>query len=312
LLSGTRRKEQAPDAKGGLLRQIGNFGFLVLKDFTSILAMNRDQRAALLAALREIYDGSWTRHVGVDGGRALSWQGKLAILGGCTGTIDSYHAVIGCMGERFIFFRFRHDDDDEGSQAGKALDLVGKESAMRQALSEAMATFFAGLNIPKEPPDLCRADRERLIAFASLAARCRSAVERNGRTREIELIPDAEAPGRLALTLARLFSGLKIIDVSHLQAWELLIKVGLDCMPDLRRQVFEHLMKHHELRISTTYISETLGYPTITATRCLEDMAAHGIVIRHSGGRGKSHEWSISDWAFNLHQKATNAAASAG
>jgi hypothetical protein len=86
LLSGTRRKEKSPDAKGGLLREIGDFGFLILKDFTSILSMNRDVRGALLAALREIYDGAWTRHVGVDGGTKLPWAGKLAVLAGCTGT----------------------------------------------------------------------------------------------------------------------------------------------------------------------------------------------------------------------------------
>lgn len=63
LLSGTSKRETAKEAKGGLLREIGPFGVLLLKDFTSILSMNRDPRAALLAALREIYDGSWTRHV---------------------------------------------------------------------------------------------------------------------------------------------------------------------------------------------------------------------------------------------------------
>jgi len=42
LLSGTPTKEKAADARGGLLREIGAFGYLVLKDFTSILSMHRD------------------------------------------------------------------------------------------------------------------------------------------------------------------------------------------------------------------------------------------------------------------------------
>jgi hypothetical protein len=306
LLSGTRRKEKAPEAKGGLLRQIGPFGLLVLKDFTSILSMNRDVRAALLAALREIYDGSWTRHVGVDGGRELSWSGKLAIIAGCTGAIDSFHAVIGAMGERFVFYRFEHADGDEALQAHKALELVGKERQLRQELADAMARFFAGLTIPTSPPALDKPDRERLIALARLAARCRSAVERDGRTREIELIPDAEAPGRLALTLARLWAGLQCIGVAHDAAWTLLVKVAMDCMPDLRRQVFMYLLGHEGVRPSASDIALRLGYPTTTATRCLEDMAAHGVVIRHVSGRGKSHEWEMSDWAFALYQHVTN------
>jgi hypothetical protein len=44
--------------------------------------MSRELRASLLAALREIYDGAWTRHLGTDGGRKISWSGKLAFLGG--------------------------------------------------------------------------------------------------------------------------------------------------------------------------------------------------------------------------------------
>ena len=216
------------------------------------------------------------------------------------------------MGERFVFYRFVHDDADEAMQADKALDLIGQESAMRQALSEAMASFFEELTIPTHAPALDHHDRERLIALASLAARCRSAVERDGRSREIELIPDAEAPGRLALTLARLFAGLKIIGVERQPAWALLQKVALDCMTDLRRKVFEHLMQHYDAKLSTPEIAAALGYPTITANRSLEDMAAHGIVIRHTASQGKSHRWNISDWALNLYRTATNGASSAG
>ena len=76
LLSGTPRKDTASGASGGLLREIGEHGILVLKDFGSILSMHREARGAVLAALREIYDGSWTRLVGVDGGRRLHWEGR--------------------------------------------------------------------------------------------------------------------------------------------------------------------------------------------------------------------------------------------
>ena len=65
LLSGTPRKDTAAGASGGLLREIGSSGILVLKDFGSILSMHREQRANVLAALREIYDGSWHRDVGM-------------------------------------------------------------------------------------------------------------------------------------------------------------------------------------------------------------------------------------------------------
>jgi hypothetical protein len=53
LLSGTPRKDRDASATGGLLRVIGEFGVLSLKDFGSILSMRQDAKAELLAALRE-------------------------------------------------------------------------------------------------------------------------------------------------------------------------------------------------------------------------------------------------------------------
>src|SRR5262249_23591217 len=50
LLSGTPQGKRASEAKGGLLREIGDFGFIICKDFTSVLSMHRDARGSVLAA----------------------------------------------------------------------------------------------------------------------------------------------------------------------------------------------------------------------------------------------------------------------
>ena len=126
LLSGSPKREHAEGAKGGLLRQIGDFGIILCKDFGSVLSMHRDGRAQVLAALREVYDGSWTRHVGTDGGKTLHWEGKVGLIAGVTPTIDRHHAVMGAMGERFILFRLPEVDADE--QARRALEHAGRET----------------------------------------------------------------------------------------------------------------------------------------------------------------------------------------
>jgi hypothetical protein len=61
LLSATPRRERYKNATGGLLRKIGDHGVLVVKDFTSILSADRNTRASVLAAIREIYDGRWEK-----------------------------------------------------------------------------------------------------------------------------------------------------------------------------------------------------------------------------------------------------------
>jgi predicted ArsR family transcriptional regulator len=209
------------------------------------------------------------------------------------------------MGERFLLYRFDHTDADEAQQASKAIDLIGHEKEMRHALASAMKSFFQDLNIPRQPTSPNPDEKARLIALATISARCRSAVERNGHNREISLVPDHEAPGRLALTLMRLHSGLRIIGLGTDDAWTLCQKVGLDCMPRLRREVLLYLIEHaHTDCLKSSTIADDLGFPTTSVTRTLEDLAAHAIVTRKGGQQGKGHEWSISRWAFKLYLAA--------
>lgn len=295
LLSGSPGRERAKDANGGLLCSVGRFGIVVLKDFTSILSMNREQRGPLLAALREIHDGDWTRHIGVDGGRCLNWSGKCALIGGCTPSIDRHHGIMSSMGERFLFYRLPEVNADE--LAERALSHSGHQKVMRQELTETVSKFFEVLSIPQAPPDLVPAEREFLVRLSTLIVRCRSAVERDGYNREIELIPDAESPGRLASTLAQLLAGLKVIGSGPGDCHRLLLKTGLDCVPALRRRLIEVLAFKGAPALSTV-LAEHVGHPTVTAVRrALEDLAGHGITRRTSAGNGKADLWELSEWA---------------
>ena len=301
LLSGTAKKERDEAAKGGLLREIGAFGILVCKDFTSVLSMHNDPRSAMLAALREIYDGSWTRHVGVDGGRTLEWHGKLGVIAGCTSAIDSHHAVTALMGERFLYYRI--PDSDPELQGLQALRNAGKENRMRAELAEAVAGLFAGLELPDEMPDLDDRELARLVAFASLAARARSAVERDGRTREIELIPQSEAPARIAQALRRLLAGALAVGVPTAEAWDVVRTSAFDCIPPLRRAVIEWLIKNPQ-GASTPDIAVALDYPSVTVRRALEDLTGHGVTDRQGFQNGVPTFWTLSAWATRTHRVA--------
>lgn len=300
LLSGTAKRERDAEARGGLLRAIGDFGILVCKDFTSVLSMGRDARAELLGALREIYDGLWVRHVGVDGGRTLSWEGKIGLLAGCTAAIDSHRGVMAQMGERFLLYRL--PDVDARKQARKALDVSGRESEMRRELRAAVDGLFVGLHLPEQPPALTEAEAERLVALASLVARSRSAVERDGYSREIELILDPEAPARIVKALRRLYGGLVVIGVERAEAMELVVKTGLDCLPKIRRAVFDLLVGADEW-LETAKIATAINYPTQTTRRALEDLTVHTVVQRR-GEKGKADAWFLADWARAWYQEA--------
>jgi hypothetical protein len=291
LLSGTSKKEQASDAKGGLLRAVGNFGFILCKDFGSALNMQRDARAAVLAALREVYDGSWTRHVGTDGGKTLHWSGKVGLLAGCTQTIDRHHAVMGAMGERFVLYRLPAGDADE--QAHRSLAHAGQETRMRRELADAVTGLFVG-GLPAVAPELTADQRARMVTLATLAVRARSAVERDSYSREVELVPDAESPTRLVKVLARLLAGIHATGADPATAWRIVTKCALDSIPALRLAVIAHL--HTTGEQSTTTIAQAVRHPTQTTRRALEDLAAHSLVHRESQGKGRADTWELTEW----------------
>jgi hypothetical protein len=301
LLSGTPRKDHAQGASGGLLREVGDFGILVLKDFGSVLSQHRDTRAAVLAALRELFDGAWTRRLGTDGGKTLSWQGKLGLLCGCTPAIDTHHAVLAALGERFIWYRLAVDDAAE--QARRSLAHAGREREMRAELAEAVRGLFAGLDLTAEPLD--EDDRERLIALATLVVRCRSAVLRDSySSREIELVPDSEAPGRLVGVLGRLLVALRLIGVPDEEGWRVTVKAGLDSMPALRWRALGHLLDAPAAE-KTSDVAAACDLPSSTARRVLEDLAAHGVLERYPGGEGKADTWTAARWARERYRQAT-------
>jgi len=283
LLSGTSKRERARDARGGLLRVMGDFGIVVCKDFGSVLNMRNEDRASLLAALREVYDGSWTRHVGTDGGRMLHWSGKLGFIGGATPGIDRHHGVMASMGERLVFYR--RPDVDADKLADQALVHAGEEDVMRRELAEAVAGLFVD-GMPGEPAGLDGPERARLISLATLVARARSAVERDQYSREIELVPGSEAPTRLVKVLARLLAGLDAVGVGRDDAWRLVTEVALDSTPALRRALLDELAATEGER-PTGDLAEAVAHPTVTARRALEDLTAHHVVIRRRHGRAR-------------------------
>ncbi len=287
LLSGTSKRETAKGAKGGLLREIGDFGIIVCKDFTSVLSLHREARAEVLAALRETYDGSYVRHVGTDGGRSLAWSGRVGFVGGVTPTIDRHAAVMATMGERFLLFRM--PEVDRKTLTRKALGHARGAAKMRAELAGAVADLFESVNLEADSPDLTEVETDYLVELADFVTTARSPVERDGYKREIELIGGAEAPTRLALTLARLLGGLRCIGVPKADSWATIHKAGLDCIPAPRLAVLRAIEDGSET--STRDVAERVGYPTITARRTLEDLAAYRLVERGDFGGSKGDMW---------------------
>jgi hypothetical protein len=291
LLSATPKKDRAESATGGLLRQVGQHGMLVLKDFTSILSMSRDARAAVLAALREVYDGRWDRPYGADGGQVLTWQGHCGLLAGCTTAIDSAYSVLDKMGTRFIFIRLPSVNLNDIGHA--ALAHMGQEDKMRHELAGATAGLLANLPGAEYPVD--DEVRDKLVALACLASQSRSPVQRDYKG-EIELVLDAEAPTRIIKQLGQLWRAGGLLGLSREDTWEMVHRAGFDSISKLRGAILRHLGRHDVLR-TTTDIGHAVAHPTRSVRRALEDLTAHGVVTRKPAGQGRPDGWALSERA---------------
>lgn len=288
LLSATARKDRAEHAHGGLLRRIGGKGVLVLKDFTSILEMDRTARGQVLAALREVYDGRWDREVGAEGGQTLTWTGKCGLLAGCTTAIDRAHSVMNDMGPRSLFLRLPPADLDK--IAGSALDQMGHESRMREELADATAGLL--LNLTGSPHEVTPETRAGLIGLANLVSQGRSPVHRDWKG-EIELIADAEAPTRIIKQLGQIWRACGVLGLGIPESWEVVRRCALDSIPKLRGAVIRHLARCAD-PADTTAVSVGVVHPTRTVRRALEDLAAHGVAERKTAGKGRADTWELS------------------
>jgi hypothetical protein len=199
------------------------------------------------------------------------------------------------MGERFLLFRM--PAMDELKQANRAMLHVSQEDEMRRELRGAVSTLFDSIFL--ETREFDEPARVRMAALATLVARARSAVERDGYHRDIELIPGSEMPGRLARSLRCLFQGLENIGVGDAEAWALVCQTGLDCIPDVRHRALTCLAQQAQ-PVETGAIAEVLSYPLSTTRRVLEDLTAHGLVERFGDGSGSKHRWTISSRSKEL------------
>ncbi len=302
LLSGSGKKDRDHASTGGLMREIGDSGIMLLKDFTSVLRMDRDARDKAIGALGEIYDGRWNRPVGADGGRNLEWKGRMSLLAGCTPVIDNYHDVMVPMGSRFMFYRF--DSVNGYAQANAALDSAGLMAEARESIQASVVELFDTLDIPAKLATVKGDHKKRLISLANFAIKCRAGIQRDPYKHDILGVSEPEAPGRFVTAIQQLFQGMALCGVKDEESWRVTCRVAMDSMPSLRLRIIQALATHKKegLTYGTTEMSTHLRYPLTPVRRCLEDLEALQMVERDASS--KEHVWKMSASSLHEYQQA--------
>jgi hypothetical protein len=291
LLSGSPNREKTAKSTGGVLREIGERGVLVLKDFSSILCMRSEKQQEVITAFREIYDGRWTRSFGSDGGKTETWTGKVGVIGAVTEAIDQKAQQMAIMGERFLYYRMPVSRDQSVRIARRALEGEATRKKGLAELNNLVKAMLGLLAIPEEPIELPQDVNAMLISLACFVARCRTGIDRNSYSREIESVPNPEEPARIVQQLKTLFCALLLIGNTPEEAWQKVRKVGLSSIQDLRLKAMLTL-RDTELHMVTSSIATECNSPTTTTRRALEDLFYLGVVERLQNDR-TSEAWHL-------------------
>ena len=284
-LSGQVARARGP---ASLLHRIGADGILVFPDFSTVLSMHRDHRAAVLADMRRIFDGALRRELGTAEHPAeREWRGRLTFLVAATPDVDRHYSIFQTLGERFVMVRWHRPGGTEA-----ALRAMGQDRArVRQELRDAVAALFSTL--PEQQPALPEELGRRIAALAEFVVVARTHVFRDGRTKEIIYVPEPEASTRLAQQLAQLARGSALLGGRELVNDEdvaIVQRAGMDCIPATRRRIIEVLMrgKHR----SAIMLASALKLPWSTYHYAMMDLKSLGLVdSSYDHEEGETVQW---------------------
>lgn len=297
-----------PERDPSLLIRMNATGesLLAFKDFTTVLEMDRHDRAAIMAQLREVYDGSVVKEFG--NSKTVEWHGRIGFLAGVTPIIDTHHAITSVLGERFIYLRLAPSDRVTIADRASAADNdEGMHLDLRVAMRRFIAEVVAKVRADGGAPDITDDTRGRLVAIANMATWARSGVPRDAYSRDILMRPSLEVPTRFTKQLVTLWAALAAM--SHDDPVALCERVARDSMPRDRWDVLAYLDQYNVG--TTTELRMMLGLPKRTTTRILEDLVALDIieVIIPGNVSSDGETWSAHTYAMTSDARTTWATA---
>ncbi|MBA3915924.1 MAG: hypothetical protein H0X25_19130 [Acidobacteriales bacterium] len=250
-----------------LLHRIGSDAIIVIPDFSTVLSMNRDDRGAVLADMRRIYDGQLRKEFGTDD-QVPEWRGRATFAVATTDEVDRHYSVFQTLGERFVMARWHRPGGVEAALRAMNQD---RERGKRD-LSDAVHALLLGL--PDLEPELGPEMQVRVANLAEFAVRGRTHIPREGNNKTIIYVPEPEAATRLSQQLAQLTKGSALLAgraTPNEEDYALTVRVAFDCIPGTRRRVLDCLTQGADLDRS--------GLPSSTRTYAVQDLKAVGLML---------------------------------
>lgn len=237
--SGLLEKLGEPDKqeKGKIVTE--GDGIFLIKDFTTLLSIRKDERAAIMSQFREIHDGEFRRDFGT--GQTKIWKGKVTILAAVTPAIDIYTHVLSVLGERFLKVQVRVP---KSINAGiRAVRQRSEEKKIRREIQLAIRKLF--MSALRELPQASDEMVKRAASLAQVIALARTHVRR-GFGGEIDSVATPELNTRLSQGIVGVAQGIAALRRHPVVTEEDLqdaMRMGLESMPQARYLVLKAAMR---------------------------------------------------------------------
>ena len=284
-LSGTGKRDKSADATGGLLQEIANkdVRFIVFKEYGSILDQRRDDYSQISAMQREIWDGSVFRPVGTDGGKTLTWNGKVGELAACTNRIDDVLSEETMRGVRWLLWRYPQSSGwQEALRAGEQSDPAEMRGALTAAVGAVLNAADLEWNMELDR-DLSGRESLRINRLAAFSAQLQGAIIRDKyRPDEVVQIPSETYPTRLGPALVRIYLGMERIGIEESLRWEQIEQICWDTAPALRVATLREFtrMWTEKSNVDWNILAEVVRCGRKAVQRSMEDLALLGVVNR--------------------------------
>ncbi len=261
---------------------------LVVKDFTTILAMPQIQRDEIFGILRDAYDGKCEKYFG--NGVHRSYESLFGVLGGVTNVVEKFSAESSMLGERFMKYRLPHSGN---VRAGKhiirqALRNITGETKMRKDLQE-ISEQVLNIDIDmKKVPTINTEMEDRIINLAQWVSALRGVVSKERYTGIMQFKPSREYGTRIAKQLAKLGMGVSIFhrrSTLDEESYKGIVSVARSTAPDRVEEIVKQLyLNSREEFVSVKKVAEWTRFPLGTTRDVLEDLDLLSIVAKDQRG----------------------------
>lgn len=291
--------------EASFLTQMGPFGTIAMKDFTSVLAYRAEKRENILAQMRHIYDGHMSKKTGRGN---FEWKGKCNLVGGVTEDIYIKEEEGASMGRRTILYQLPAQSRSGMMAAARKSRTDEAIGLKRERIQEAFAEYVVD-QVAKLPdgvlPHISDESSRALQLLADFSTIARTPVTRDRYSRDITFIHSPEMPVRVSEQFHTFAETLQFMYGGTLPRAmeEPLWKIAFDSIPKIRHNLLL-LMAEYE-KITTKGAAIRLSFSTITARRALEDLNAVKIIDRVPGEGNKDY-WRIKPEYRDLFETYAN------